>query len=163
MTLAASLVVCLIWGSKEGVVSDPLLKLEENGGDLVFTGGDVEISNGLESAVVLSLFGGNEQDDATQATEQLQYWGNLLTDDTDEWLRSRTQAALRGLPANTASLLVLKDAVENDLDWMKGDIVTDFSVSVELTSVRRVAITVDMIVNEQNYSFRLTREWGGTK
>jgi phage gp46-like protein len=144
-------------------MSDVDLILEENGGDLILSGGDVLIGNGLTSAAILSLFGGNFQDSNLPGTDSLQFWGNRIGEDPNESLRSETQKLLESIPATSENLLRVQDAVVRDLTWLIGDIVSNLSVTISLIAVKRVLITIDLTVNGEDQQIQFTREWTGAR
>ena len=88
----------------------------DDGGEIPVDGGVVEMDDGLASAVYLSLFGGNEQDDGTK-DNPLQWWGNG-GEQPDRQQRSALQHLLRSLPAIPANLRRLEAAAGRDLKWM---------------------------------------------
>jgi phage gp46-like protein len=144
-------------------MSDVDLILEENGGDLILSGGDVLIGNGLTSAAILSLFGGNFEDSNLPGTDSLQFWGNRIGEDPNESLRSETQKLLESIPATSENLLRVQDAVVRDLSWLIGGIVSELSVQIALVAVKRVSITIDLTVNGEDQQIQFTREWTGAR
>lgn len=144
-------------------MSDVDLILEENGGDVIVSGGDLLVGNGLTTAAVLSLFGGNFADDNLPGSDGLQFWGNRIGNDPQEALRSETQKLLEGIPATSANLLRVQDAVVRDLSWLIPSIVSKLSVTIALTGVKRVLITIDLTVNGEDQQLQFTREWTGTR
>jgi phage gp46-like protein len=126
-------------------VTDVLLRQTNDGGDVTIQGGLLLLSEGLETAVYLSLFGGNE-DDPAEANTALQWWGNLLDAEPERAYRSETQFLVRALPAIPANLRRIEQAAGRDLKWML-DTATAQSVSVEATipAVNRVALAVVII------------------
>ncbi|GAG06443.1 unnamed protein product, partial [marine sediment metagenome] len=60
---------------------DILLLSTKDGGDINIESGLIEMTAGFETAVYLSLFGGNIEDDGTEATKSKTWWGNLLETD----------------------------------------------------------------------------------
>lgn len=144
-------------------MSDPDLILEENGGNLILSGGDLLVGNGLTSAAILSLWGGNLDDDGLPGSDAVQYWGNRIGRNPQEWLRSETQKLLTSIPATSGNLLRVQDAVVRDLSWMIPDLVSEMSVEIALTGVKRINITIDLTVNGEDQQIQLTREWTGTR
>lgn len=142
-------------------MSDPTLILTPDNGDLILEDGDLLVGNGLESAAVLSLFGGDIDDSGSQADEAKQFWGNVIQTDPNKRLRSRTQFLLRSLPVTSGNLRRIQDAVETDLAWMKQEaLVQSIEVEVELAGVKRVRIVIDLLVSNERYPLEFTREWG---
>jgi len=98
-------------------VTDVQIFQSQDDGDIRLSNGQVVTDDGLSSAFYLSLFGGNDDDDGTEATLAKQWWGNLIEGEPTRRYRSRTQAVLRGLPATTANLRKVEAAANEDLAW----------------------------------------------
>lgn len=126
-------------------MTDVLLRQTPDGGDITIEGGLLLMSEGLETAAYLSLFGGNE-DDPAEADRTLQWWGNLLETEPERAQRSETQYLLRSLPAIPVNLRRIEQAAARDLQWML-DTETAQSVAVEATipAVNRVSIALVII------------------
>ena len=89
-----------------------------DGGEIDIVGGAVTLNGGIESAVYLSLFGGNS-DDAGGQDRSLEFWGNI-GEQQNEQQRSRTQHLLESIPPSSSNLRRIEDAVRADLAWMGG-------------------------------------------
>jgi phage gp46-like protein len=126
-------------------VTDVLLRQTNDGGDITIQGGLLLMSEGLETAAYLSLFGGNE-DDPGDTDTTLQWWGNLLEAAPERAYRSETQALLHALPAIPANLRRIEQAASRDLQWLL-DTARASSVTVEATipAIDRVAISLVII------------------
>ncbi|MFW6156785.1 MAG: hypothetical protein ACOC7J_05650 [Armatimonadota bacterium] len=121
---------------------DVLLTNTLDGGEIHADGGVIEMSGGLETAVYLSLFGGNREDEQ-RAGDPMQWWGNLSEDDPARRYRSETQRILTGLPATSANLLRVEDAVRRDLRPLIDEgVIRSVEVAVSLTGPKRVRIRV---------------------
>lgn len=133
---------------------------ESDGGEIEYLNGLATTEDGLETAVYLSLFGGNEEDGGGQTDEPVQFWGNLIEDDESRILRSRFQNLVDGLPATTGNLARLKDAAEQDLAWLTAE---GFAQSVEVTlsvpQLHRLSVTVAADVDGRRYSYTFLRNW----
>ncbi|WP_432631806.1 hypothetical protein, partial [Brachyspira sp.] len=57
---------------------DIKLIMTEEGFDIDIKNNFIEMTSGFESAIFLSLFGGNEEDDYSEATNKNQFWANSL-------------------------------------------------------------------------------------
>lgn len=123
-------------------MTDVLLRQTNDGGDITVDHGLVLLSEGLETAVFLSLFGGNE-DDAGGASTELQWWGNLIETEPASTYRSETQHLTRSLPAVPFNLRRIEQAASRDLQWMLDTGDAD-SVAVEATipGLNRVRLEV---------------------
>jgi len=97
-------------------LSDVKLSQTDDDGEIEAVDGVVTMGDGLASAVYLSLFGGNEQDDGT-TDNKLQWWGNA-GEPPDRQQRSALQHLLRSLPAIPANLRRLEAAAGRDLAWL---------------------------------------------
>jgi phage gp46-like protein len=88
-------------------------------------GGDIRIENNLfasdrsfNTAVYLSLFGGNK-DDNGKVKNNKTWWGNTLEGTAEnEKLVSRFQAVIFGLPMTTKNIQEAESAAKLDLKWI---------------------------------------------
>jgi phage gp46-like protein len=88
-------------------------------------GGDIRIENDLfasdrsfNTAVYLSLFGGNK-DDKGKVENNKTWWGNTLEGTAEnEKLVSRFQAIIFGLPMTTKNIQDAETAASLDLKWL---------------------------------------------
>ena len=140
-------------------MTDVLLFQTDNDGDIRYTNGQAGMSDGLETSVFLSLFGGNERDGGGTDTDHLQWWGNLIEEDEDAKYRSETQHLLRALPAIPANLLRIKDSAERDLDWLLRTIAESVEVTVSMPGVNRIRIQIDIVIDDSEFQFVFTEAW----
>jgi phage gp46-like protein len=145
--------------SPESQVVDVKLFNEADGGNIEIVNGMVTMSAGLETSVYLSLFGGNEQDSGLQADDSKQFWGNLSETDPAKQYRSRTQYALRALPAIPANLLRLEDAVKADLAWMLVSVASKVDVVASMPALNRVGLAVAVTVSDKVYELQFLQPW----
>jgi len=140
---------------------DVLLFHEADGGNIQFINGQITTHDGLRSSVYLSMFGGNERDSGLQPDERLQWWGNFDEPAASRRYRSQTQHLLRSLPAVTANLLKLEDAVLADLAWFTEDKYAT-AVSVRVTMPKRNWVRVEprITIDDKVFSFEFTEGWG---
>jgi phage gp46-like protein len=126
-------------------LTDVLLRQSNDGGEITIQGGLLLMSEGLETAAYLSLFGGNEDDPAGTDTT-LQFWGNLLEVEPERHYRSETQFLVQALPAIPFNLRRIEQAAARDLQWML-DAGVAVSVTVEATipAVDRVLLALVII------------------
>jgi phage gp46-like protein len=106
-----------------------LLELQNFEGDLLLfetvDGGEIKIENDLfasdrsfNTAVYLSLFGGNA-DDNGKVKNNKTWWANTLAGTPEnEKLVSRFQAIIAGLPMTTKNILEAETAASLDLQWL---------------------------------------------
>lgn len=109
--------------------------------------------DGLESAVFISMFGGNEDDTGLQADDSRQWWGNLSEGDPARRYRSETQALLRALPLTPGNLRRVEDAATRDLEWMTDSIADAVVAQASLTGVNRLSLAVSIEINSQIFRF----------
>jgi len=98
-------------------------------GDLLLTdtldGGDINLiddifisDTSIKTAVYLSLFGGNK-DDNGKVKNKFTWWGNTLTGVSEnEKIISRFQAVIFGLPMSTKNIQEAETAAAMDLQWI---------------------------------------------
>jgi phage gp46-like protein len=97
-------------------MTDVLIEQSDDGGEVAIESGLVSLTDDLRSAVYLSLFGGNEDDDGLDSSAQ--WWGNLDETDPARRYRSRVEYLLQSLAPSSANLLLLEDAARTDLQWL---------------------------------------------
>jgi phage gp46-like protein len=122
-----------------------------NDGDIDINGGIVQLSDGLETAVYLSLFGGNEADDGLP-DNPFGWWGNE-GEDVEKRMVSRLQNLMDSLPSTSANLKRLNDAAKADLAWLPTRYELDVSASI--TGLNKVLLVIS--INDQTFQF--TEEW----
>jgi phage gp46-like protein len=115
-------------------------------------GGDIRIENDLfvndrsfNTAVYLSLFGGNK-DDNGKVRNRKTWWGNTLIGTAEnEKIVSRFQAIISGLPMTTKNIQEAENAASLDLKW-----ITDEGIGDKITIYGRAvawnefSLTVDI-------------------
>jgi phage gp46-like protein len=122
---------------------DVVLYQTLEGGDISIADGVVEMSGGLETAVYLSLFGGNERD-AGNAESRAAWWGNL-NEVPERQYRSETQNLLQSLPVTSYNLRRIEDAARRDLEWMREvGAASAISVSASVPGLNRVRLVIDI-------------------
>jgi phage gp46-like protein len=138
---------------------DIALRQTVDGGDITLIDGFIEMSGGLETAVYLSLLGGNEQDEG-RLNNPLQYWGNFIEDLPERQYRSRFQHLLASLPAVSSNLRRLEDAALLDLKWMLDTrVVTETFVTLALVSADRVQATIEINADEGRIRLEFWANW----
>ncbi|MCL2093826.1 MAG: hypothetical protein FWH12_06490 [Treponema sp.] len=138
------------------------MNLQTFEGDLLLfdtvDGGDVAIADGffisdraLDTAVYLSLFGGNKEDNG-KVKNRKTWWGNTLRGVSEnQKLVSRFQAIIFGLPMTTKNILDAEEAARLDLEWLiseklADEIVADgravsnkrFDLKIQITSGEKI-------------------------
>jgi len=140
-------------------MSDVHFTQTADGGEIEYSNGRAVLSDGLESAVYISLFGGNEDDSGEARDDARQWWGNLGETVEARQLRSRTQYLLHTLPATPANLHQIEDAVREDLAWMTAEFATSVDALARITAPRRLSLQIHVIVGESRYDFAFTTDW----
>lgn len=123
-------------------------------------GGIVAMTPGLETAVALSLFGGNFTDDGSAVNAPFAWWGNLITDNPDEKLVSRTQHLLRAIPAVTGNIPRIEGAIRLDLQWLLDQRICNLiTVEIAIPGPSNIEIRIEITANGQVHTFTFTKNW----
>lgn len=119
---------------------DVLMVSTLDGGDIVLSDGLIQDCRNFDTAVYLSLFGGNKDDVNGKPKET--WWGNLVPGTKrNEWMHGEFGAMAAGLPLTGANLRKAGDAAERDLEWIKSDAGADeISVRLSAESAGRVRL-----------------------
>lgn len=137
---------------------DVLLYQQNDGGDITVTDGLVQMSGGLETAVYLCLFGGNEQDDGRSDNPQ-QFWGNH-DEPLNNQQRSETQFLLNSLPPIPINLRRVEEAVKRDLQrLLDTGAVSSATASADLTAPQKIKITVECNAEGVPEKFEFYENW----
>jgi len=130
-----------------------------DGGDIIVEGGTVIMGGGLDTAVYLSLFGGNEDDDG-RPDNTANWWGNIGEENSSREYHSETQNLLQGLPATTGNLKRLQDAAIRDLAWMLNDKVASYiNVVASIPGVNKIKLTIDIQALGLESRFEFVENW----
>lgn len=141
-------------------MTDVLMYHTPEGGEVTLSGGEPLYTDGIETAVFLSLFGGQAEDDATDATKHRQWWGNWEEPDPARRYRSATQALLRGLPAIPANLRRVEDAIVTDLQWMIGSGLAQIvSARARMPAPKRIEIRCEIVIDGRSTQFKFATDW----
>jgi len=136
---------------------DVLIYQTADNGEITVDGGLVAMTNGFDSAVYLSMFGGNEDDNGLAGNE-LTWWGNVGIKDSEQRMASQTQNILRGLPVSSSSLAAVKNAIQNDLAWMK-KYTSDIDVSLAIVGPKRIQIAIGFLFNNEQITLTYLQNW----
>lgn len=117
---------------------DALLYNTTDGGEIEITSEGVTTTDGLETAVYLSLFGAPDT-----------WWGNTLTADTAAQYRGAFAKLRDEVPATPGNLRRLEAAAASDLAGLPAD---SISVSVSLVGLDRVRVVVQIDETRLEYT-----------
>lgn len=140
-------------------MSDVRLYQTLDGGEIDTTNGQLVLSDGLETAAYLSLFGGNERDSGLPADDRYQFWGNLGEVDPKRRYRSETQNLLRSLPATSSNLRRIEDAAGRDLEWLTEDVADSVAVTATIPALNRVQLNVVVVIGGKRIGMVFAEDW----
>ena len=138
-----------------------------SGGDFAIVNNDLLMGESLYQQIYLALFGGNIQASTKPSylasEERFDYWGNSLIwkDVKTKQFNSETERTLGNVALNSSGRLSILQAVNNDLDYLKG--VVDFTVEVGIESVSRISITVSFSEKTNQQDKVLQMVWNNSK
>lgn len=122
-----------------------------NGGDLVVSNNDLELTNQITNQVYLSLFGGNTEQSTPQINqdisfERLDFWGNDLfhPDEPDFQLNSSFERALAQTALNTEGIQQLEQIALQDLSLLSEFGSVTASISVTGNDRIKVCVSIDL-------------------
>lgn len=129
-----------------GIEGDVLLFNTFDGGEINFVNGQPEMTAGFETAIFLSLFGGNFEDDGLAGNKKT-WWNNLNENNPSYKYISRLQNLyFSGIPLNSGTLRRFENAAKNDLEWFKDEKIAD-EISVEASIPKRNQLKLTIAVN----------------
>jgi len=131
-----------------------------DGGEINHVNGEPELTGGFETMIYLCLFGGNLDDDGTEATKKYTWWGNIDEQDPDKIYVSRTQDILRGIPLITGNLPIIKAAVLEDLKvFSDAGIANKIEVTVSIPALNTLKIEGSIEADGLETQFEFTENW----
>lgn len=130
--------------NEDEFMGDVLLTSTPDGFDVVLENGLIKDCRDFDSAVLLSLMGGNDEDLNRRPKET--WWGNLVEGTQEnEWISSEFGAMVKGFPLTSGNLRKAKDACKRDLDWIMSEGgADDISVELAAESSQRVKLDVEV-------------------
>lgn len=143
---------------------DVLLFTTLDGAEINVKNGILEMTDGFETAVYLSLLGGNFDDDGTEATKKNEWWGNKLEDNNPERkLISRYQNIIYGLPATPANLQKLEEAAKLDLQWFITEKIADIvNINIRLLEKNRIDNEIEILKDQKKlFETKFSLNWEG--
>lgn len=115
---------------------DVLMLMVDDRGEIEESDGFITMTGSFETMILLTLFGGNEDDNKSESTEKLQWWGNE-GESVENQYRSRFQhECSRGRPVTSSSMATFVEAAENDVK--DAFIATGYAESVSVEEVEIV-------------------------
>jgi phage gp46-like protein len=109
---------------------DLMLVPTMDGGDIIITGGQPQMDDGIWTAVYVSLFGAD-------------YWGNAIATSQSQVLNSRVEAILNGKWAGLQTMNAVQQAALDALAWMITDgVATAVTAVGAITAPNTIMLTV---------------------
>ncbi len=148
-------------------MTDVRLFQVDDGGELVLAGPldtttDIKLDTGLETAVYLSWFGGNERDPGVKngAPHEFQWWGNI-GEPAERKQLSETGHLIRGLPATSNNLLKIEDAMVRDVQRAIDDDTFDEELmTAALVAKNRIRLTARIGISKEEFVIAFEVPWG---
>ena len=139
---------------------DVLLFQTANGGNIIIdNNNDVQLTGGFETDFLMSLFGGNEDDDGS-VNNKNSWWANLLESDPARQFRSKTQYLLINLPLVSGNLRKIEDAAKYDLKpYLDSGAITNLNVIISITGPRKVKIVIIALADGNKISITFLANW----
>lgn len=135
-------------------MADIKLFQAEDGGDIEFINGTPTLDvNGLETAVYLSLFGGNEDDGGLTADIPKQWWGNFSEPLEIRHYRSEAQHLMRSLAVVPANVRRVEDAALRDLSWMTTELGASTAARASIPALNTFKLQVIVEIDNQKIPF----------
>ena len=128
---------------------DVLLFQTLNGGNINIENGIVQMTEGLETAVYMSLFSPED------------WFCNEAVDTPEEKLSSQTEQVINNKPQSSKNYQLLVQAVESDLKWLVSNgNANSVSASVSSGGLNRVMISITIEQDSSSNNITLPVEWG---
>lgn len=121
--------------------------------------GFLQMTGGLPTAVYLSMFGGNYEDDGLKDNTQ-SWWGNTQESDPVSTYRSETQFAVESLPAIPANLRRIESAIYRDLQWLLDKKIVSLVTAVaSMPALNRIQINITVQAEGDEHHFEYVECW----
>jgi hypothetical protein len=137
---------------------DVLLYQTVDKGEINVELGVTEMTGGFQTAIYLSLEGGNVEDSGQEADEHLQYWQNFIETIPARKLRSETQHVLQSLPITSGNLKIVEAAALKDLAWLS-DSASNLEVKATIPRLNWVDIFITFEADGQREQFKYSANW----
>lgn len=119
-----------------------------SGGDFEIINNDLSLSETIFQSIYISLFGGNIETSTlgneVAGQERYDYWGNslLFSENKNKQFNSETERVLDNIVLNSSGRLQVKQAVENDLIYLKN--IAIYSVDIFILSRNSLKISISL-------------------
>jgi len=141
-------------------MSDVRLFNTSDGGEVEFVAGQPAMDEGLETAVYLSLFGGNEEDSGLPVDDKKQWWGNLEEPDASKRYRSEVQNLIAALPAITGNLKRIEDAALRDVAWLvESGVAESATCSAGIPAINWIQMRLELVINGRVFPVEFSKPW----
>ena len=138
---------------------DVLLCQTNDDGEINIEFGIAQMTQGFETALYVSLFGGNIEDDG-RPENLLTFWGNLVEVGPVNKYISRTQNLIEGLPITSGNLRRVEDAAKLDLAWLlEENIASSIEVVASIPGLNKIKISVTIEAIGEEQTFEFTENW----
>ncbi len=138
---------------------DVLLYQTVDAGEINIAGGIAQMVPGFETALYLSLMGGNLDDDGREGNE-LTWFGNLSEADAAFKQVSETQFLLRSIASTSGNLRRIEDAARRDLQWMLDkNIASSVEVLATMPGLNKVKLSITILAIGEEQRFEFTENW----
>ncbi len=128
-------------------------------GNIKVVNGVASMSPGLDTAVYLSLFGGNEDDDGSNKNSST-WWGNYSEIDSSKKYVSKLQNLLQSLPLTSGNLRKIEAAAVQDLQWMLTEkIASNINVVAIIPAPNAVNINIKILAQGKESDFKFVSNW----
>lgn len=128
-----------------------------DGGEICFENGKIAMSGGLETAVFLSLFGGNI---STGFFNRTTYWGDVWETDGAFFAKGETERVVLDNVLSRNSLLLLKDAITRDLSWiLEKNVATDIVIDVQVLTPNVVRVFLEISADGVQNDITFNLNW----
>ncbi len=129
-------------------MTDVLLFDEPDGGNIEILEGRITLTDTLEVAVYLALFGGNERDGGGDDDLPREWWGNKIELVPARRYRSEFQQLLATASVTPSTLSRFRDAADRDLAFLTAEgLATAVVVSARITAPKRIQLRVLLEAN----------------
>ena len=142
---------------------DVLLMPSNNDGDMCIEDGTTQMTGGLETALYLSMFGGNFEDEGLQDSTK-EWWGNKLETEEVRKYRSETENLLKGIPPSSGNLKRIEDAIRRDTQWFISEtIASSISILATIPELNKINIEIQIIAEGEEYEFQFSENWKASR